>query len=87
MADQNSPHTLTLQNRKKLTLTGISDVVSFDDTAVVMHTPLGTLVAQGNGLQLKTLTPEGGNVTIEGDISLLSYEEPRASGWLSRFFT
>ena len=83
---QNLPHALTLTERKKLVLTGVTEVVSFDETIVLMHTPLGTLSVQGSGLQLKTLTPDGGNVTITGEISDLSYEQPRSTGWFGRFF-
>ena len=86
MAEQNMPHSLTLQDRKKLTLSGVLEVLSFDDTAVQMHTPLGTLVVQGSGLQLKNLSPDGGNVALEGEISFLGYEESRAGGWLRRIF-
>ena len=82
---QNLPHGLTLADRKKLTLTGVTEVVSFDDASVVIRTPLGTLVVMGQDLQLKTLTGEGGNVVVEGHISNLSYEEPRPTGsWLER---
>ena len=82
---QNLPHCLTLNERRKLTLTGATEVVSFDDACVVVNTPLGTLVVQGRELQLKTLPLEGGNVAVEGHITSLSYEEPRPSGgWLSR---
>ena len=84
--EQTIPHNLTLQNRNKLTLTGVSEVVSFDDTAVLMRTPLGELLVQGQQLQLKTLTLDGGNVAVEGQIAAISYEEPRAGGWLSRLF-
>ena len=87
MAEQNMPHSLTLQNRKKLTLSGVLEVLRFDDTAVQMNTPLGMLVVQGSGLQLKNLTPDGGNVALEGEISWLGYEENRAGGWLRRFFS
>lgn len=84
---QNLPHNLTLNDRKKLTLTGATEVVSFDDLSVVVNTPLGTLVVQGHELQLKTLTEDGGNVTVEGCITGLTYEEPRPAGsWLSRLF-
>ena len=82
--EQTIPHNLTLQNRSKLTLTGVSEVVSFDDTAVLMRTPLGELLVQGQQLQLKTLTLDGGNVAVEGHISALHYEEPRQGGWLGR---
>ena len=80
------PHNLTLNDRKKLALTGATEVVSFDDSSVVVNTPLGMLVVQGRELQLKTLSEGGGNVAVEGYITGLSYEEPRpAGGWFSRF--
>ena len=80
---QNLPHSLTLCERKKLAMTGATEVVSFDEACVVIRTPLGTLVVQGQDLQLKTL--DGGNVAVEGQIIALSYEENRsAGGWLSR---
>ncbi|MDD5953800.1 MAG: YabP/YqfC family sporulation protein [Firmicutes bacterium] len=80
---QNQSHGLTLQGRSRLTMTGVTEVVSFDDASVVVSTPLGTLVVQGQELQLKTL--DGGNVAVEGQIAALSYEEPRPTGsWLSR---
>ena len=79
------PHRLTLNERRQLSMTGVSEVVSFDDTAVVLHTELGTLVIQGSGLQLKTLSLEGGQVVVEGNISSLHYEENRPAGsWLRR---
>ena len=83
MAEQNMPHSLTLQDRKKLTLSGVLEVLSFDDTAVQMHTPLGTLVVQGSGLQLKTLSLEGGQVAIDGTVCAMIYQQtkPSRSGW------
>ena len=51
----------------------------------VLRTELGTLVIQGRELQLKTLSLEGGQVVVEGTVSALHYEEPRAGGgWLRR---
>ena len=79
------PHKLTLNERKQLTVTGVTEVVSFDETAVIAHTDLGTLVVQGKDLQLKTLLPEGGQVCVEGSISALIYEEPRPAGSLWRW--
>ena len=85
MAEQHLPHKLTLDERKSLTMTGVTEVVSFDDASVVLHTALGTLLVQGRELQLKQLALDGGSVAVEGHISALSYEEPRQSGgWLSR---
>lgn len=79
------PHRLTLNERRQLSMTGVSEVVSFDDTAVVLRTELGTLVIQGQQLQLKTLSLEGGQVVVDGSVSALHYEEPRTGGgWLRR---
>ena len=74
------PHKLSLNERKNLTMTGVTEVVSLDDTTVVLQTALGTLEVQGQQLQLKTLSIDGGQVAVDGQISALFYEEPRASG-------
>ena len=81
---QNFPHALTLDQRKRLTMTGVTEVVSFDEVSVVLKTGLGTLLVTGDQLQLKQLVPEGGSVAVEGRITGLTYEEPRSGGWLSR---
>ena len=84
MGEQLLPHKLTLDERKNLTMTGVTEVVSFDENNVVLHTSLGTLLVQGQQLQLKTLTLEGGNVAVEGEINSLTYEQIRQGGWLGR---
>jgi len=82
------PHNLTLKERKMLTMTGVTEVVSFEDSAVSLRTELGDLTVQGRDLQLKTLSVEGGQVEVTGNIASLVYEEPRQEGgWLRRLFT
>lgn len=78
------PHKLTLNERKNLTMTGVTEVVSFDDTAVILKTALGTLVVQGKDLKLKTLSLDGGQVAVDGEISALIYEESKPSGGVLR---
>lgn len=80
------PHTLTLDARKKLTVTGITEVESFDEQMVVLHTADGTLVVRGTGLQLQRLDPEGGHVHVDGTVGALTYEERAAGGFFSRLF-
>lgn len=80
------PHKLTLNERKKLTLTGVTEVVSFEENAVILKTAMGTLVIQGQQLQLKTLSLEGGQVEVDGTVCALLYEEPRSGGVLRRLF-
>ena len=85
MPEERMGHTLTLEDRGRLTVTGVTEVVSFEDTGVLLRTSLGTLAVHGRDLQLKTLSLEGGKVAVDGTVSALIYEEPRASGgWFRR---
>ena len=80
------PHKLTLNQREDLAVTGVTEVVSFDDNSVILKTHLGTLFVQGRELFLKTLSVEGGDVAVTGHISSLVYEEPRSAGLWQRLF-
>lgn len=78
------PHKLTLNERKSLTMSGVTEVVSFDDSAVVLRTVLGTLEIQGENLKLKTLSLDGGQVAVDGKIFSLVYDEPQTGGFWGR---
>ncbi|MDR1564134.1 MAG: sporulation protein YabP [Oscillospiraceae bacterium] len=83
------PHNLILENRKALTLTGVSDVGSFDDQVIEVKTDLGELVIKGEGLHISKLSLETGDLSVEGEIGQLSYSyAPKKSGGsvLSRLF-
>lgn len=80
------PHRLTLTEREALTLSGATEVISFDENAVVVKTGLGQLTIHGKGLQLKNLSLEGGQVAVDGHIAALIYEEPKPAGTLRRLF-
>ena len=79
--EEKLPHKLQLSERNKLTMTGVTEVASFEDSSVVLHTVLGRLLVQGRELKLKTLSLDGGQVAAEGEVSALIYEEPRHKGW------
>lgn len=80
------PHRMTMVERKSLDMTGVTEVVSFDENTVVLKTELGDLVIQGQGLQLKNLSLEGGQVAVEGTICAFMYEQSRKGGTLRRLF-
>ena len=86
MAEQKPhlPHKLMLDERKHLTMTGVTEVVSFDDTAVVLRLDCGLLAVQGQQLQLKNLSQDGGQITVDGVVSALLYEEGRPKGGMWR---
>ena len=79
------PHALTLNERSRLSMTGVSEVVSFDESAVILHTAQGALVIQGQGLQLKQLSLEIGQVAVDGTVTSLQYaQRQEPGGWLRR---
>jgi sporulation protein YabP len=81
----NTPHTLVLENRKALTATGVSNVDSFDEQAVVAYTDLGELVIRGSGLHIDRLNMETGELTLSGEIVSMTYSDNRpAGGFFSR---
>ena len=86
MEEAQFPHKLTLNQRKSLTMTGVTEVLSFDETAVVLQTALGLLTVQGQELKLKTLSLDGGQVAVDGTISALVYEETREAGLWQRLW-
>ena len=88
MAEQTIfPHRVSLNERKELTVTGVTEVVSFDEEAVILKTSLGTLNVHGRQLQLKNLSANGGQVEVTGDVAALIYQQTKPSGgWLRRLF-
>lgn len=84
MEEMQLPHRLTLLERKALTVTGVTEVIHFDESTIALHTELGTLELQGEQLQLKALTGSGGQLAVEGHICALRYEEPRSPGFWRR---
>lgn len=79
------PHKLTLNRREQLTVSGVDEVIGFDENTVILHTELGALHIYGQQLQLKELSVESGQMAVTGQISALVYEQPRSRrGWFGR---
>ncbi len=64
---------LILENRKKLTISGITDVDSFDEKSVCLYTQLGELSIQGRELHIDSISIESGDMTVTGDIWAVVY--------------
>ncbi len=64
-----------LENREKLTISGVLDVLSFDDQIVIVETELGLLTVKGENLRINKLSLDTTEVIVEGTISSLSYSE------------
>ena len=71
---------LILENREKLNITGVLDVLSFDDQMVIVETELGLLTIIGDNLRINKLSTDTEEVTIEGKIINLAYSEKTTVG-------
>lgn len=66
---------IILENRRKLSISGVLDVLSFDDQIVILETDLGMLTIKGDDLRINKLSIDTTEVVIEGEINNLSYSE------------
>ena len=69
------PHSVILEGREKLTISGVTDVHSFDEEQVLLETVRGMLVVRGQGLHVERLQLEAGELIIQGEIGLLEYDD------------
>jgi sporulation protein YabP len=71
-------HSLSAGNRENVTVTGVSDVVSFDETNVRLITVCGILNLEGEGLHIHVLNLKEGTVAVTGRLNGVLYEDPDA---------
>ena len=71
-------HACRLENRNAASLTGVREVVSFDENQVVMDTDMGLLTIKGKDLHVSRLTVEKGEMEVEGQIDSLTYSSNEA---------
>jgi sporulation protein YabP len=76
-------HNMILENRKSLSISGITDVDSFDDKAICLYTQLGELTIQGKELHIDSMSVESGDMTITGDIWAIVYGDKDRHGPVS----
>ena len=68
-------HKLLLSNRRTGTISGVTDVISFDIAEILLETEQGMLTIKGADLHVNRLTLEKGEVDIEGRIDSMVYSE------------
>lgn len=82
------PHNLVMEDRRTLSITGVSDVDSFDEGTIIVFTDLGELTVRGSDLHIRNLNIEAGEVSLEGKISALSYADNavKQTGFFGKVF-
>ena len=90
MVNTNVIQNLLLENRNKLSISGVLDVISFDDQIVIVETELGLLTVKGDNLRINKLSIDTSEVIVEGDIISLIYSQKeldkKGEGFLSKIF-
>ena len=82
---------IILENREKLNISGVLDVLSFDDQIIIVETELGLLTIKGENLKINKLNLDTSEVTLDGFVSSLAYSnsdtiKKNASGFISKIF-
>ena len=77
MMNTNIVQNLILENRGKLSVSGVNDVLSFDDQVVMVDTELGLLTVKGENIRINKLSLDTSEVIIEGEISSLAYSQSK----------
>lgn len=68
-------HKISMMNRRTGSITGVSDVISFDISEVLLETELGMLQIKGADLHVNRLSLEKGEIDLEGRIDSIQYSE------------
>ena len=84
-------HRIAVTGRHTVTITGVSDVLSFDEGEIILETELGTLTIKGQELHINRLTLEQGEADIDGKIDSLVYsgsagKKGKGESFLGRLF-
>ena len=84
---ENMMHDLIVESRKKVTMTGIIDVDSFDEETIVAQSNCGEIYIKGSALKISRLSVESGDMTVEGQVDCVSYSEGKhTGGFFSKVF-
>jgi len=82
---------IILENRNKLHLSGVLDVLNFDEEIVTVETELGILIVKGSDLRLNKFNLDNSELSIDGEVISMTYDDKsssskRGEGLLNRIF-
>ncbi len=83
-----APNNIVIEGRQRVSVSGVTEVESFNEREIIMGTSLGLLTVHGDGLHMEKLSVDSGDVLIIGSVDSLEYEEPEPErgGFFSRLF-
>lgn len=82
------PHSIVIEDRKRVSISGVTDVESFDEETIVLATDLGELIIRGFELHINRIDVEAGDMTLEGEVASIAYsdDQPESGGLFSKLF-
>ncbi len=86
---ENKIQNLVLENRHKLSVSGVMDILSFDDQIVIIDTNMGMLTVKGIDLRINKLSIDTNDIIVEGTINSLVYSDKvdkKASNFIGKIF-
>ena len=86
MQEYSLPHNMVLENKEKMSVTGVSDVDTFDENKIVLFIPDDTIIIEGEDLHIQKLDVASGELTIEGEIYSFCYTGSAHNGKASKGF-
>ena len=75
--EENVAHKLFITGRNTGSITGVSDVISFDLEEIVLETVMGMLNIKGTDLHVKSINLDRGQVDIEGRVDTINYADTK----------
>ena len=73
-----SRHSITIDKRESVTVTGVTDVISFDEESVICETEMGVVVLRGINLHVSRINLDSGELAVSGEIDGMTYTNQSA---------
>lgn len=72
-SDYIQSHGVIIENREKMSVSGVNDVETFDENTIVIHTVMGIMTICGSCLHIRELNVDTSDLNIEGNIDSIEY--------------
>ena len=82
------PHSLIIDGRKNISVTGVTEADNFNDEEIILYTSYGQITIKGENLQISVLSTESGDVTASGKVNSVTYSDrtEKHQSFLSKVF-
>lgn len=78
-----------LENRTLLNISGVIDVLNFDEQLITLETELGILIVKGSNLKLNKFNLDNTDLSVNGEINSIIYDDKstsRSEGFITKLF-